>query len=115
MQIAAFFSDDPAKILAVVVVAVGLLILIGAVLSYFIPIGAEPPVGSNDSRAAQRRRVLKAARIEFSGSAVDCTVRNISETGAALEVTSSVRFPVAFVLAIPSDGCVKHCHVVWRR
>jgi hypothetical protein len=30
--------------------------------------------------------VLKAGTIEFGGGAIDCTVRNVSETGAALEV-----------------------------
>ena len=108
------FSDDLGKAFAAAVVIVGLIVLVGSVLSLFIPRRKAAPAGS-ENRSAQRRRVLKAARIEFSGSAIDCVVRNISETGAAIEVANPLRCPVAFVLAIPSDGSTRSCQVVWRR
>jgi hypothetical protein len=38
---------------------------------------------------------LKAGKISFGGGAIDCTVRNLSETGAALEVTTPVGIPEA--------------------
>jgi hypothetical protein len=41
-----------------------------------------------EKRVAPRHRVLKAAKIEFGGSVIDCSIRNISDTGAALEVES---------------------------
>ena len=48
----------------------------------------------DEHRAAPRRRLLKAGKIMFGGGAViDCTVRNLSETGAALEVISPVGIP----------------------
>jgi hypothetical protein len=36
-------------------------------------------------RIAPRRRILKAGSIQFGGGSIDCTIRNLSETGAALE------------------------------
>ena len=41
-----------------------------------------------DKRSAPRHRVLKAATISFGGGAISCTVRNLSVTGASLEVAS---------------------------
>jgi hypothetical protein len=37
-----------------------------------------------DRRARPRQRVFKAGTIELDGSGVDCTIRNVSATGAAL-------------------------------
>ena len=66
-------------------------------------------------RIAPRRRVLKAGSIEFGGGAIDCTVRNVSETGAALEVVSPLFIPDRFTLAVPSDHIRRPCHIVWRK
>jgi hypothetical protein len=67
-----------------------------------------------DNRAAPRARVLKAGAIKFGGSEIECVIRSISATGAAIEVRSPLWFPDAFVLAMTSDGSARHCHVVWR-
>jgi hypothetical protein len=69
----------------------------------------------SEHRIATRHRILKAGTIEFSGDAIPCTVRNISETGAALEINSPLWFPDQFTLSITSDGLRKPCHIVWRR
>jgi hypothetical protein len=69
----------------------------------------------DEHRIAPRSRVLKAGAIEFGGTAIDCTVRNISATGAALEVNSPLWFPDRFTLAIASEQLRKPCHIVWRR
>ena len=55
------------------------------------------------NRIAPRRRVLKAGSIEFGGGAIDCTVRNISETGAALEVVSPLYIPDSFTLVVHTE------------
>jgi hypothetical protein len=66
-----------------------------------------------NNRAAPRQRTLKAGSIEFSGGTIDCVVRNISATGAALEVASPVGIPAEFNLMI-SGNTVRHpCRVVW--
>lgn len=69
----------------------------------------------NEHRIASRRRVLKAGTIEFGGGGIDCTVRNLSETGAALEVVSPLFIPDRFTLFVPSDQFKRPCHIVWRR
>ncbi len=68
----------------------------------------------DEKRASPRHRVFKAGTIEFSGSRIDCVIRNVSETGAAIEVKSPIWFPDRFVLAMGSDGSSRHCHIVWR-
>jgi hypothetical protein len=108
------FPDEPIKLIALVVVLIGILLAIGSALYLFLP-PREEELASGGSRIAQRRRVLKSARIEFGGIELDCVVRNISATGAAIEVSSPMQCPFAFVLAIPSDESVRHCRVVWRR
>jgi hypothetical protein len=64
-------------------------------------------------RVAARQRVLKGGTIEFGGGAIDCTVRNISATGAALDVTSPIGIPTQFTLV--ADGNKKPCRIVWRK
>ncbi|QQN63751.1 PilZ domain-containing protein [Bradyrhizobium diazoefficiens] len=68
-----------------------------------------------EHRAARRRRILKAGTIEFGGGGIDCTVRNISETGAALEVVTPLFIPDRFTLYVASDQLKRRCHIVWRR
>ena len=68
-----------------------------------------------ETRIARRLRVLKAATIEFDGSAIDCTVRDMSIAGAALEVSNQIGIPEKFLLVIPEDGLHLPCHVVRRR
>jgi len=69
----------------------------------------------DNHRIAPRRRVLKAGSIEFGGGAIDCTVKNLSETGAALEVVTPLFIPDRFTLFVPSAQSKRPCHVVWRK
>jgi PilZ domain len=66
-------------------------------------------------RTATRRRIFKAGQILFGSSAVNCNVRDISATGARIVLTSPLWFPDSFVLAVPSDGVSRPCHIVWRK
>jgi len=66
-------------------------------------------------RGASRRRVLFAAAVEFGTTSISCIIRNISETGAAIEVNSPLWFPEQFTLRIDRDGTRRPCHIVWRR
>jgi hypothetical protein len=56
-----------------------------------------------ETRIAPRHRVLKAATIAFGGSAIDCTVRDLLITGAALEVPTQSGIPAKFTLVVPGD------------
>jgi hypothetical protein len=68
------------------------------------------------TRIAPRHRVSKLATIKFTGGRpVDCVVRDLSLTGAKIEVPTQVGVPKCFVLAIPEDGLRLLCRVAWRK
>ena len=69
----------------------------------------------DDKRKDQRHRTLKAGSIAFNrAGGVDCRVRNISPTGACLEVASQIGIPDEFVLVIELDHVKQPCQVIWR-
>lgn len=68
-----------------------------------------------EHRTAQRHRVLKGGTISFNGAGISCMVRNLSDTGAALEVNSPVGIPPNFALVVDGDHVARPCHVVWRK
>ena len=74
----------------------------------------EPLQVLENSRAAPRHRVLKAGSIEFNGGVIDCTIRNLSDTGAALEFAHAIGPPDNFWLTISGDHSPRHCRVAWR-
>jgi hypothetical protein len=69
----------------------------------------------DNHRVAPRRRVLKAGSINSGGGSISCTVRNISDTGAAIEVESPLYIPDRFQLIVQTDNLNRSCHVVWRK
>jgi hypothetical protein len=59
----------------------------------------------DEHRSTKRHRVLKAGSIQIGGGgAIDCTVRNLSHFGAALDVQ----------MVIPSDELRFACRIAWR-
>jgi len=69
----------------------------------------------DEHRIAPRRRVLKAGSIHFGGGLIDCTIRNLSQTGAALEVVTPLFIPDRFTLVVESEDLKRPCHVAWRK
>jgi len=71
---------------------------------------------AEDLRVMPRRRMFKGAKITFNrrGSVIDCTVRNLSDTGALLEVQSTVGIPDTFELVFNDGGLVQPCRLVRR-
>jgi hypothetical protein len=69
----------------------------------------------SENRTSPRHRVLNAGNIVFGGGAIDCTVGNLSEAGAALEVASPIGIPEKFTLLMPADGQQFQCRVIWRK
>jgi hypothetical protein len=67
-----------------------------------------------ETRIAPRYCVLKAATIEFGSSSINCMVRNLSTTGAALEVSNQIGIPAKFTLVVPEDGLYLSCQVARR-
>jgi hypothetical protein len=69
----------------------------------------------DEKRIAPRHRVLKAGTIAFGGGTIDCTVRDMSDIGAALDVSSPIGIPDRFTLILAADGQHIACQVVWRK
>lgn len=68
-----------------------------------------------ESRRASRLHVLKTATIKLvGGGTINCLVRNLSSTGASLEVSSQAGIPERFILVMPGDGLHLSCRTVWR-
>ena len=69
----------------------------------------------NEHRIAPRARVLKSGKIASSEKApkIECTIRNLSETGACLQISSTYGIPAHFDLLLQGTER-RACHVVWR-
>jgi hypothetical protein len=67
-----------------------------------------------EKRSAPRFKVLKGATIAFGGNGVECTVRNLSSRGAALDVANPARLPPSFMLVIEADRFIRRCRPVWH-
>ena len=67
-----------------------------------------------ETRNAPRYRVAKSAKIDHGGDKIACVIRDISATGAAIELTDCVRVPTEFTLIVPEDRLRLQCRVVWR-
>jgi PilZ domain len=68
-----------------------------------------------ENRRAPRFNVLKAGTIKFGLRTVSCLIRNLSVTGAAIDLSSRTELPERFVLVVPGDGLQLPCLTVWRK
>jgi hypothetical protein len=75
------------------------------------------PLAEHELRCQARRRTLKAGIIAFQArhATLDCTVRDISASGARLRVDASHSAPDGFELIIELDGLEAPCRVMWRQ
>ena len=70
----------------------------------------------DEHRHQGRLRTYKGGRINFeSGVGVDCLIRNLSESGACLDVDSTLIWGDKFQLVIKPENVTRNCHVVWRK
>jgi hypothetical protein len=69
-----------------------------------------------DNRVKLRRRVLKTGKIVFAQGAcmLDCTIKNISDRGAMLQIENSMSVPDEFQLYEPSALLLHEVRVVRR-
>ena len=67
-------------------------------------------------RPPPRKRTFKSGTIVFNrAGGITGIVRNVSESGAMLEVESVLDIPDEFTLVIEVDHFKRACRVVWRR
>ena len=70
-----------------------------------------------DRRKTPRLRSFKGARILFHPHwpAIDCTVRNLSGTGACVEMPGEFNTALQFDLAFLQEKETRACRQVWRQ
>jgi len=65
-----------------------------------------------ERRSSPRVRMLKTGKIILGKTTVPCTVRNLSEGGACLQVQTTYGIPSTFDFAM-AEGPMHHCKVAW--
>jgi len=71
----------------------------------------------NSGRKSVRRNVFQTAAVydEAGKLVVSCVVRDVSATGARLELRNDVPLPRSFSLALTRDATVRRsCETVWQ-
>ncbi|HEV7344428.1 MAG TPA: PilZ domain-containing protein [Devosia sp.] len=66
-----------------------------------------------ERRIAPRRNTSIEATVSFGNSRVACIIRNVSDTGAKLEMAKVGSVPDVFILHAPGHR-PQTCRVVWR-
>jgi len=71
----------------------------------------------NEHRSNRRSRVLKSGKIIYGNGSIvtDCTIRNVSDTGAQLKVPTSIGIPDKFEFSETMGGVRRAAIVVWRK
>ncbi|MFJ6323840.1 MULTISPECIES: PilZ domain-containing protein [unclassified Rhizobium] len=71
---------------------------------------------AQNNRISARKRTLLGAKIIFNDghSVYDCLVRNLSDTGAMIQIENPLAAPNTFDLQL-SDNRVLGCEVRWRK
>ena len=77
----------------------------------------EPRNSTENARSSQRSRVLKGAKIVGlkQWTLVDCTVRDLSATGARIMCKDQMAVQNEFRFLILADNTICNAKVVWRR
>jgi hypothetical protein len=67
-----------------------------------------------ERREHERRASDESARIVFDDDhTMECTVRDLSDSGACVEVSNTLLIPSMFKLVL-SGGEIRSCRVAWR-
>ena len=71
----------------------------------------------DEKRKTARRRVLKEGKIIFADGMrlIDCTIRDMSESGARLLIANTIGLPDTFHLFEKSSRMVYPATVAWRQ
>jgi PilZ domain len=71
----------------------------------------------HERRSSRRWHAALRARIVFNNrsSVLDCTVRDLSDTGAGISFAGISPLPTEFELEIPNRGFRVHGRLIWSR
>ncbi len=82
------------------------------------PDSGDPPntAKGEENRGLHRQRTLKAARVVLEDrSTIDCTVRDISKSGARLVFGDAFKLPETFRLMVVMSNTITPVHLQWQR
>lgn len=68
-----------------------------------------------EKRRHQRTEINEPGYVSAGGSVMHCTVRNISQEGAAIDVDNPAFVPPQFRLVLAGDSSTRDCKVIWIR
>ena len=69
----------------------------------------------DDKRTTARQPTLIRGQIHHIDRTTDCTIRDLSKTGACLGVHGAIEaIPNKFALLIKDEGSYEKCRVIWR-
>ena len=76
-----------------------------------------PPPRPQNPRSSPRNPVFWQARVvcQEQGVTIECRLRNLSETGARLEIDGAVPLPATFDIVAPAKGKTWRARSVWRQ
>ena len=67
-----------------------------------------------ETQKATRYRINKPEKIDHGGDKINCIIRDLSATGAALELSDIAKVPANFTLIVSEDRLKLECRLVWR-
>lgn len=68
-----------------------------------------------ERRRFSRTRVFKGARLTLAGGlTVNCTVRNLSNHGACLQLPSNLALAAEFDLSFDAGRTLRRCRKIWQ-
>lgn len=68
-----------------------------------------------ERRRVTRSRVLKGAKIIIgSASTIDCVVRNVTNSGARIQIANTIELPETLDLTLDAGFTIRPCRVAWR-
>ena len=66
-----------------------------------------------DQRSAPRQRTFKGGSVSTPGEIIECVIRNLSDTGAMIELPGVIALPDTFTLIIKPELLKRSCTVAW--
>lgn len=70
----------------------------------------------DEKRSSARKKALREAQIYTSGSTIiDCTVKNMTKTGARVEFAAFTQLPSDFRIHFKNTGETRPAEVAWQR
>ena len=69
----------------------------------------------SERRKTGRSRVIKGAKLIFGKESVmDCVVRNLTSSGARVQIANSINLPDTMSLSLDNGRTVRQCRTAWR-